>query len=121
MKHILFQLSSDYFVILNNSKIEVGDWVGYPNLMLFVPVKYLGGGDLIGKEMKITHSTKPSEQNFEVKELSLSEIENLIYGDDSYIYSDNQILKHFSPQINWEIEFDEQGKIIKKLNQNETD
>lgn len=91
MKHTLIQLSSDYFVVVNDSKIEIGDWIGYPNLKSFTPVKYLGG-DLNGSEMKITHSTQPFEQYYgatdgsipfvfhQVKELSLSEIENLIYG-----------------------------------------
>lgn len=91
MKHTLIQLSSDYFVVVNDSKIEIGDWIGYPNLKSFTPVKYLEG-DLTGQEMKITHSTKPFEQYYsakdgsipfvfhKIKELSLLEIEKIIYG-----------------------------------------
>lgn len=89
----LIMLPDNHYVIVNDSKINEGDWVGYPNLKNWVPIQYLGG-DLTGGEKKITHSNKPLEEDityrgitkkpvfcfFTIKPLYLSEILELIRG-----------------------------------------
>jgi hypothetical protein len=47
-----------HIYITSNEEIKQGDWVGYPNLKNWVPVKYLGG-DLNGTEKKIILTTDP--------------------------------------------------------------
>ena len=42
--------------ITSDEEIKEGNWIGYPNLKNWVPVKYLGG-DLIGSEKKIILTT----------------------------------------------------------------
>jgi hypothetical protein len=42
--------------ITNDEEIKEGDWIAYPNLKNWVPVKYLGG-DLVGVEKKIILTT----------------------------------------------------------------
>lgn len=54
----LIQLSKYHYIIVDDSEIKEGDWIGFPNLKKFVPVQYFGG-DLTGGEKKITHSTQP--------------------------------------------------------------
>ena len=44
--------------ITNDEEIKEGDYIGYPTLNNWVPVKYLGG-DLIGSEKKIILTTDP--------------------------------------------------------------
>ena len=43
-------------LITSDEEIKKGDWVGYPTLKNWVPVKYLGG-DLTGGEKKIILTT----------------------------------------------------------------
>ncbi len=60
----LIKLSDTHYIICDDSEIKKDDWIGYPNLKLFVPVQYLGG-DLIGTEKRITYSTQPLEFEFD--------------------------------------------------------
>lgn len=55
---LMKKLSEEHYIVVDNSEIKEGDWIGFPNLKKFVPVQYFGG-DLTGGEKKITHSTKP--------------------------------------------------------------
>jgi hypothetical protein len=48
--------NNQHIYITNYEEIKEGDWIGYPNLKKWVPVKYLGG-DLIGSEKKIILTT----------------------------------------------------------------
>jgi hypothetical protein len=77
----------EYFYIINDDTIVEGDWVSYPTLKEWVPVQYLGG-DLIGSEKKITHSTEKLDG---LITLFLPEIIESIYG-----YNINNLSeKHF--------------------------
>jgi hypothetical protein len=44
--------NTQHIYITNDEEIKEGDWIAYPNLKNWVPVKYLGG-DLVGVEKKI--------------------------------------------------------------------
>jgi len=48
--------NTQYIYITSDEEIKKGDWVGYPTLKNWVPVKYLGG-DLTGGEKKIILTT----------------------------------------------------------------
>ena len=52
------KLSEEHYIVVDDSEIKGGDWIGFLNLEKFVPVQYFGG-DLTGGEKKITHSTQP--------------------------------------------------------------
>ena len=54
----IIKLTEDHYIVMDDSEIKEGDWIGFPNLKKFVPVQYFGG-DLTGGEKKITHSTQP--------------------------------------------------------------
>jgi hypothetical protein len=47
-----------HIYITNSEEIKEGDYIGYPTLNNWIPVKYLGG-DLIGTEKKIILTTDP--------------------------------------------------------------
>lgn len=99
----IIKLADTHYIGVDDSEIKGGDWIGYPNLKQFVPVQYLGG-DLTGHEKKITHSTQPLftfnphnhtddeavmyydfvNGHSAVKPLSLSEVEEAIYGYSTY-------------------------------------
>ncbi len=49
------KLSEDHYIIMDDSEIKEGDWIGFPNLKKFVPVQYFGG-DLTGGEKKKSHT-----------------------------------------------------------------
>jgi hypothetical protein len=49
-------LVPQHIYITNDEEIKEGDWISYPNLKNWVPVKYLGG-DLVGVEKKIILTT----------------------------------------------------------------
>jgi len=72
----LIKLSEEHYIIVDDSEIKEGDWIGFPNLKKFVPVQYLGG-DLTGGEKKITHSTQPLEW-FGGEIIFLSEVKELL-------------------------------------------
>ena len=70
------KLSEEHYIVVDDSEIKEGDWIGFPNLKKFVPVQYLGG-DLTGGEKKITHSTQPLEW-FGGEIIFLSEVKELL-------------------------------------------
>lgn len=76
------------FYIINDDTIVDGDWISYPTLKEWVPVQYLGG-DLIGSEKKITHSTENLDG---LITLCLPEIIELICG-----YNLNNLSKKHFP------------------------
>lgn len=78
------KLSEEHYIIVDDSEIKDGDWIGFPNLKKFVPVQYFGG-DLTGGEKKITRSTQPLEYSSKigkywgrVQPIELSEVKELL-------------------------------------------
>lgn len=104
MKEKLIKLSETHYIIVNDSKIKEGDWVfNYFENSIKKYGKFFADG-----WFKITHSTEPLEVNnlyrkydfINIKQLSLSEVEEAIYGNSvekmaKYHYGNHRKTREF--------------------------
>lgn len=95
MKQTLIKITDDHYVVVDDSEIKKGDWVldVYDNSIKLIPNTVILPLD---KDYwkKVTHSTNIITNSMGI--LYLSEIKELIGGVD---------------ETEWEVTFDEQGKL----------